>query len=59
MKHRDYPATLMAMAAAAARREFQQRGVQMVVLGGRQYIVRTLNGEGLPLLRSSRSWRAL
>ncbi len=41
----------------AAAKEEQQRGVQLVRRGEAHYIARTINGEGLPLLRNARSWR--
>lgn len=40
----------------AAAKESQQRGVQLVTRGDKQHIVRTLQGEGLPILRNARSW---
>lgn len=58
MKRLPYSATLTRMAVTAARREFQQRGVQLVTRGARQYVVRTIKAEGLAILRNSRSWSA-
>ncbi len=54
----QYTPTLIALAVAAARREFQQRGISLLTRGGRHYIVRTVADEGLPLARNARSWRA-
>ncbi|HYE70648.1 MAG TPA: hypothetical protein VD932_03900 [Aquabacterium sp.] len=40
----------------AAAKESQARGFQIVPFGSRQYLNRTINGEGLAILRSSRGW---
>lgn len=42
----------------AAAKESQQLGIQLLTVGSRQHLVRTIRGEGLAILRNSRSWPA-
>ena len=67
MKRRlPYPLGLMRAARAcnideprtpyAAANEQQQRGIQLLTIGQRQHLVRTIGNEGLAILRNSRSW---
>ena len=54
-----YAPTLIALAVAAARREFQQRGINLLTRGGRHYIVRTVGtNDALPIARNARTWIA-
>jgi hypothetical protein len=42
----------------AAAKELRGMGVQIITRGERQWIVRTIAGEGLAILRNARSWSA-
>lgn len=58
MKRRlPYARCIVSMAVAAARREFQQRGVELLTRGDQTFVVRTIAGEGLPIAANARSWR--
>jgi hypothetical protein len=59
MKRKQYPDAIIAMAARVAALTMQQRGVQMHTRCGRFWISRTIQGEGMPILRNARSWRTL
>lgn len=42
----------------AAAKELRGMGVQIITRGERQWLVRTIGGEGLAILRNARSWSA-
>lgn len=61
MKSRlPYSSTLIALAVAAARRTFDQRGVKLHTRGARQWIARTAgpNSEACAIAGNARSWKA-
>lgn len=59
MKRPAYPEWLKAAAGNVARKTLQQRGVRLQTVSGRQYVVRTVAGEALAILKAQRSWPTL
>lgn len=41
----------------AAAKELRGMGVQLITRGKQQWLVRTIGGEGLCILRNQRSWK--
>lgn len=43
----------------AAAKELRGMGVQLITRGNQQWLVRSIGGEGLAILRNARSWSVL
>lgn len=50
MKRLPYPEVIRSAAVSIARKTFQQRGVRLVQKRSVQVLVRTVNGDALPIV---------
>jgi hypothetical protein len=56
VKRPAYAEWLKSAAGNVARKTMERRGVRLQTVSGRQYVVRTVQGEGLTILKNQRSW---